>query len=213
MDISTTMVQRFNESAAEAKLDPERMRAIEFDITAEAPAAGSAESKSEGYSPEFFGFNLAIITMALHHMEHPVPVLKGIASRLAPGGKLLVVDIETRSQTAPGEKEKADAHAHDHGHAHDHSHGHGHSHDHSHGHDHVHDHSHGHAHKGDDIASDGLYTVVHNGFSDEGMLGIFADVGLVKGEFHRLPETTAMPPAIGGKSQIFVAVAEKLTEA
>ncbi|CAK7217344.1 hypothetical protein SCUCBS95973_003116 [Sporothrix curviconia] len=213
VDISSTMVKRYNEAAEAAGLAPERMRAVEADLAAGAdPFLATAAA-----GPEYQGFDMALISMALHHVEHPVDVLKGIASRLAPGGKLLVIDMNQ-----PEGAEAANG-PHDHSHAHAHDQSHAHAHDHAHDHDHSHDHAHSHSHeqaqgqeqeqapvRGPGDPSVGTHTVVHHGFTEKGILQHFADAGLVNGEVQLNPTESKLPPGMAnGRLHLFYAVAEK----
>ncbi|KAL1899548.1 hypothetical protein Sste5346_002950 [Sporothrix stenoceras] len=213
-DISSTMVQRYNEAAEAAGFAPERMRAAEADLAAGSDPALAKAAEGD----EFQGFNMALISMALHHVEHPVAVIQGMASRLAPGGKLLVIDLNLPEGEAATGPPAGHGHGHDHGHAHshDHSHGHdhhGHNHDHAHDHAHAHDHSHSHDHNCDHSnaeAPGGLHTVVHRGFSEKDMLRIFNEAGLVNGEVRLNPTVSDLPPQMGsGKLRLFFGVAEK----
>ena len=101
--------------------------------------------------------------MAYHHLADINGMTRLLASFLAPGGTLLVVDIVKSDESVRAAKElfekraKAEAEAgagagHQHDHGHDHAHAHEHSHDHGHGHGHGHGtedgHTHGVAHVG-----------------------------------------------------------------
>lgn len=47
--------------------------------------------------PAWWGFDAAIISMALHHVKDPVDLLKRLCQRLKPGGSLVVIDWLQRS--------------------------------------------------------------------------------------------------------------------
>lgn len=220
VDISSTMVQRYNEAAQAAGFAPERMRAVEADLA----TGGDPSLAKAAEGAEFQGFNMALISMALHHVEHPVAVLQGMANRLAPGGKLLVIDLHLPEgdggMPVPGrghghDHDQGHTHTHtdSHNHSHDHAHTHDHTHDHAHSHDHSHDHGHDHSHNHDHSnaeAPGGLHTVVHRGFSEKDMLRIFSEAGLVNSEVRISPTVSEIPPQMGsGKLRLFFGVAEK----
>ncbi|CAK7230922.1 hypothetical protein SBRCBS47491_007753 [Sporothrix bragantina] len=226
VDISSTMVKRYNEAAQEAGFSSERMRAVEADLAAGADP--SLATAAEG--PEYQNFDMALISMALHHVEHPVDVLKGMASRLAPGGKLLVIDLNLPEGTEASNGSHDHSHGHGHGHTHSHgdghahAHGDGHGHSHGEGHTHAHDHGHGHDHshshgneqkeeapvRGPGDPSVGTHTVVHHGFTEKNMLQLFADAGLVNGEVKLNPTESKLPPDMAtGRLHLFYGVAEK----
>ncbi|EPE10583.1 methyltransferase type 11 [Ophiostoma piceae UAMH 11346] len=195
VDISSTMVKLYNEAAAEAGLSPERMQAVEADlISGGAPALSEAAAK-----PEYDMFDLAFISLALHHVEDPAAVLRGMATRVAPGGKVLVIDWKTPTdeEMAEYEKKKAAAVA-----AGERVGGDGHGHIHNHGHDHDHAHSH------EGTAKSALKTVVHHGFTIEQMHDIFSKAGLVNSEVRMHPGESEAPPIFGGPMRLFYALAE-----
>lgn len=89
------MVSQYHAEAAKAGHPAEKMRAVVGDITADA-----ADAAAELDGPEWRGFDLAVISMALHHVADPAAAVRKLAERLAPGGTLLVLDF-----AAAGEKE------------------------------------------------------------------------------------------------------------
>ncbi|OAA65522.1 hypothetical protein SPI_02309 [Niveomyces insectorum RCEF 264] len=195
MDISSTMVQRYNEAAAKKGLTPERMRAVEVDLTGD-----DAEAEAAAPGPEFRGFDLALVSMALHHMEHPGAVLKGLTGRLAPGGRLLVIDWAkpTEEQAKQGVAGLPVRHSQDQDAGHDQGHGHGHNHGHGQS-----------SEQGGKNPANALHTVVHQGFSEKEMLDLFAGAGLVEGEVRLHPKLMDLPAKFGSKVQGFYAVAQK----
>lgn len=87
IDISSAMVQLYNDAAAKNGLGPQRMRAVEADILSADPSAAVAAA-----GPEFSGFNLAVISMALHHIADAEGAIRALADRVVPGGAVLVID-------------------------------------------------------------------------------------------------------------------------
>lgn len=205
LDISSTMVRLYNETAAEAHLYPHIMRAVEADLV-----SGGDPSLSEvAVKGEFDNFDLAFISLALHHVEDPVAVLRGMAKRVAIGGKVLVIDWKTPSseEIAEYEKKKAEAIAAgeqvddgSHGHSHEHAHEHGHSHGHHHNHD---------IDENEETVGKAVKTVVHHGFTIEQMHSIFSQAGLVNSAVKMHPYVMEAPPVFGGPMRLFYAVAEK----
>ncbi|KAI9898610.1 hypothetical protein N3K66_006970 [Trichothecium roseum] len=96
IDISAGMVSQYHAEAAKAGHPAEKMRAVVGDITAADPT-GRNDAELDG--PEWHGFGLAVISMALHHVADPAAAVQKLAERLAPGGTLLVLDF-----AAAGEK-------------------------------------------------------------------------------------------------------------
>lgn len=102
IDISSGMVSQYHAEAAKAGHPAEKMRAVVGDITADTDAAdGNDANELDG--PEWRGFDLAVISMALHHVADPAAAVRKLAERLAPGGTLLVLDF-----AAAGEKMEED---------------------------------------------------------------------------------------------------------
>ena len=84
---------RYNDEAT--KLfgeDDHRMYAMVGDLSQPSPALGYADWEN---------FDVAIISMALHHVPEPIEMLKELRKRLKTGGTLTVVEmIETSHQAA-----------------------------------------------------------------------------------------------------------------
>ena len=94
IDIATSQVERFNSEATQ-RLGPhhERMFAIQGDLT----------NPHEGLdAPEWFGFDVAIISMALHHVRNPIDLLTRLRQRVKRGGVLVVVDFLRQSASTTG---------------------------------------------------------------------------------------------------------------
>ncbi|KAI6785004.1 putative methyltransferase-like protein [Emericellopsis cladophorae] len=82
LDISPEMVDQYNKLAETSGLS-DRMRATVGDLI-----NGSDQLNALEYS----GFDLIVMSMALHHVEDPVLMIRRLSERLAKGGVLLIID-------------------------------------------------------------------------------------------------------------------------
>ncbi|KAL4875818.1 S-adenosyl-L-methionine-dependent methyltransferase [Aspergillus karnatakaensis] len=87
MDISDGMIEEFNKNVAEAGYS-DTVTGIRTDILAE-----SSSSPAEVSGPEYFDFDVVVVSMALHHFEHPKKALIRLSERLKEGGVLMIVDM------------------------------------------------------------------------------------------------------------------------
>ena len=78
------MVNKFNIEAREVGMTEARMRAVRGDLLA--PIEGQLENQ------EFYDFDLAVMSMALHHVEDPKIMITKLVERLRPGGTVLIID-------------------------------------------------------------------------------------------------------------------------
>lgn len=99
------MVNKYNQTAAELKLDPARMHAVQADLTR---ASGNSDDEKKQKEDEeekkkleqFQNFDLIVISMALHHVSNPLTLLKALVRRLNPnGGKIIIIDWVLPSTT------------------------------------------------------------------------------------------------------------------
>lgn len=81
------MVSQYNILAEKAGNSREHMHAIHGDLL-DAEATPSPELTS----PEFRDFDLAVMSLALHHVEDADEMIRKLAERLADGGVLVIVD-------------------------------------------------------------------------------------------------------------------------
>lgn len=175
MDISGGMVEQYNKTARGLGLWPDRMYAVRGDLLAD------GESR---HAEDLAGFDVAVMSMALHHVADPADMVRKLAARLAPGGSLVIVDwllLDDR-------------------HRHSHSNGHGHGHGHRHGHGHGHSHGSMPSPNGQHPAA---HTVTRHGFTEEEMRSMFAGAGLVDYAFRLHPERSKVP--FGEDQQLFFA--------
>ena len=87
IDISENMVQKYNDDAKAAGLQPERVRAVVGDLCAD-------EVAEHLKTDEFKEFDLAVIGLGFHHFDNPMRAIERLAARLKTAtGTLLIVDF------------------------------------------------------------------------------------------------------------------------
>ena len=88
LDLSSKMVERFNELAASSKIPSIRnSRAIEGNLLTD------DELPVQLKEPKFYDFDIAAIGVGLHHFDNPAKAIGRLAERLRVGGVLLIVDF------------------------------------------------------------------------------------------------------------------------
>ena len=92
-DVSEGMVDKFNIEAREAGMTEAQIRAVRGDLLA--PIEGQLESQ------EFYDFDLAVMSMALHHVEEPKIMIAKLVERLRPGGAVVIIDWIPSGRTPP----------------------------------------------------------------------------------------------------------------
>ena len=207
IDVAGAMVEEYNRRAKAEGLEPEVISAARGDLT---DTSASIQYAIEG--PEFFEFDLAVVSMAFHHFEYPEVAARKLVERLkVETGVLLIIDLVEDSLPFPG-----------HGHGHDHGHGHTHVHTHDHEHDAGREHIRNHADdqnsqdQGDaaigvaqrSSEADVLGTVAHSGFGKEGLEKIFREVGLVDIDYISLERPLKFGnsgPLAGQEKRLFMA--------
>jgi SAM-dependent methyltransferase len=97
------MVKQYENTARLLGLSPEQMHGVRGDLLAD-------EDNSETDSPEFADFNVAVISMALHHVADPATMVRKLAERLQPSGSLVIVDWVADEATLPMPSEHPAAH-------------------------------------------------------------------------------------------------------
>ncbi|KAL6239118.1 hypothetical protein BDW75DRAFT_199687 [Aspergillus navahoensis] len=85
MDISENMVEEFNKHAREAGRS-NTMVGVKADLVSESLPA-------EISGPEYFDFDLVVVSMALHHFEHPEKAMNRLGERLKKGGVMMIIDL------------------------------------------------------------------------------------------------------------------------
>ncbi|KAK0833269.1 hypothetical protein LTR03_014929 [Friedmanniomyces endolithicus] len=108
IDISESMVEKYNEAALSSGLTTEQAHAVAGDLFAE-------KVSPQLSGPEFQLFDIAVIGLGFHHFEDPALAIKRLAERLKPEtGVLVIVDF------LPFADEVAREHQHQHQHQHSH---------------------------------------------------------------------------------------------
>ncbi|KAI9768939.1 MAG: hypothetical protein M1840_004535 [Geoglossum simile] len=151
IDISPNMVKEYNTRATNQGLAPQEMSATVGNLLALTPTTSLA-------SPEFFGFDIAVVGLGFHHFADPALAAKRLVERLTPRtGILLVIDFMAHAPIPHGEGSSHGGHHHQ-------------------GHDELHGVPHG-------VSHDALHgtgnTVVHHGFEEGKIREIFMGAGCV----------------------------------
>lgn len=178
IDVSDSMVAKFNAGARETGMSEIQMHAVRGDLLA--PAQGSLESQ------DLFGFDLAIMSMALHHVDDPEAMVGKLVERLKPGGTVVIIDwipSETKSSESSGS------------HSHEHFHGYG--------------TESGYSSSGVPGQHPASHTISFDGFTEEHMKAIFAKAGCSETDFvlAALPSEVPLDPS--GQKQMFFAKGTK----
>ncbi|KIX08683.1 uncharacterized protein Z518_03340 [Rhinocladiella mackenziei CBS 650.93] len=88
LDLSQNMVEQYNKHAREMGFYPDRMHARQYDLLAE-PDPKQQQPLSE---QELSGFDIVVVSAALHHVADPGKLLKCLAQCLKRGGVCVVLD-------------------------------------------------------------------------------------------------------------------------
>lgn len=146
------MIEEYTKNARQAGLS-DKIVGYKGDLLAD-PAS------IELSGPEFFDFDVVLISMALHHFANPELAMKRFSERMKKGGVCLIIDLFIDE-------------------------GEGHHHGHEHGHDHSHGHDHGHKHPEFAEANE---TISKHGFSKDDMRKLYESAGLAKGFDYQVVE-------------------------
>ncbi|KAK8059037.1 NADH-ubiquinone oxidoreductase [Apiospora phragmitis] len=101
IDLSGAMVAQYNANASGRGLSPGRMLAIQGDLLSPDAKENLADD------PNWTGFDLIVISMALHHVTDHEAMVAKLAARLNPGGTLAIVDWVSKPEGLSGEEELA----------------------------------------------------------------------------------------------------------
>ncbi|KAJ5707703.1 S-adenosyl-L-methionine-dependent methyltransferase [Penicillium malachiteum] len=101
MDVSQSMIKEFNDNAATLGLS-DKVTGHECDLLADTPPPDFA-------GPPYMDLDMVIVSMALHHFEHPLLALQRLGERVKQGGTCFIIDLIPQSH-----------HSHDYGHGHAH---------------------------------------------------------------------------------------------
>ena len=107
IDVSDTMVDGYNKRAKEAGYSNEQMHAVRANLLSSVAADTRPATK-------LGDFDIAVISLALHHVDDPARMVAKLVEKLQPGGVLAVIDLANQDTEGHG-------HGHGHGH-HDHQH-------------------------------------------------------------------------------------------
>ncbi|KAL2803037.1 S-adenosyl-L-methionine-dependent methyltransferase [Aspergillus granulosus] len=97
IDISDGMIEEFKKNVCEAGRS-DTMTGIKANLLADSTPAEVA-------GPEYFDFDIVVVSMALHHFEYPEKALKCLGERVKKGGVMMIMDLIPEHH-----------HDHDHGH-------------------------------------------------------------------------------------------------
>ncbi|KAL9018866.1 MAG: hypothetical protein Q9185_003837 [Variospora sp. 1 TL-2023] len=189
IDISPGMVKAYNERAAEAGIKGEEMRAVRGDILSSSSSSSSsavATTNEDGEETNFSGkewwwFDVAVMSMALHHVASPSDAVKALVDRLRKGGKVVVVDWWLDSIVFHGDRKEGAGH-------HQHHHGPGHGHDEHHCGGEAGKMA-GHAHN---VVPGSEHTITRAGFGKEEMETMFKEAGCEGVEFREFRKETRL---------------------
>ena len=178
IDVSDSMVDKFNARAREAGVPEVQTRAVRGDLLA--PAQGSLESQ------KLYGFDLAIMSMALHHVDNPEAMVAKLVERLKPGGTVVIIDW------IPSEKASSRSNF-------------------SHGHEHSHGQriDSGHSSGGGSGQHPNSHTISFDGFTKEHMDGMFTKAECSETDYVLAASPSEVPPDPSGQKQLFFAKGTK----
>lgn len=91
VDVQQRQVERFYEAVDKAGLSRDKMRALRGNLLDD-NSNYPAEDRAALEAPELYNFDLAVFSMALHHVGDELEMLKRLVERLLPGGSLVVID-------------------------------------------------------------------------------------------------------------------------
>lgn len=174
------MVQAYNEQAQSGDIPEAAMHAVQGDMLAS--PVNNAQHGSQPFTDEgWFGFDIAVMSMALHHVASPEDAIETLASRLNDGGTIVIIDWLLSSIVFHG----SDLHPRfgpgDYG---EHSHHHGHTHRHAH-----------------NVVAGSEHTITRAGFGKEEMEMMFRDAGCDDIGFVEFREATRLGDGDGAVMQ------------
>ena len=172
IDVSEAMVNKFNIEAREAGMTEAQTRAVRGDILA--PIEAQLESQ------EFYDFDLAVMSMALHHVEDPKIMIAKLVERLKPGGTVVIIDW------IPSGKASSDGHG-----------------------NHGHDHSQADEKRDGHGQHAGSHTITFDGFSKEQMYNFFREAGCSNNDYVLAASPSDFPPDPTVRKQLFFAKGTK----
>ena len=172
IDVSEGMVDKFNAEAREAGVSEAQMHAVRGDLLA--AAGGTLESQ------DFYDFDLAIMSMALHHIDEPEAMITKLVERLKPGGTVVIIDWIPSGGASSA------------------------SHD-----DHDHKHSQGDKEDGGHEQHAASHTISFDGFSKEKMDDMFFKAGCINSDYVLAASPSEVPLGQTGQKRMFFAKGTK----
>ena len=178
IDVSDSMVDKFNAEARGAGFSETQMHAVRGDLLA--PAGGPLDSQ------DFYSFDLAIMSMALHHVDDPEVMVAKLVERLKPGGTVVIIDWIPSARASSKNEDN-------HGRAL----------------------SHGLESDASGSSGDGgrqqphSHTISFDGFTKEHMDSFFAKAGCSDSDYVLAASPSEVPPDPSGQKQMFFAKGKK----
>lgn len=96
-------MEQYNTTALRLNLTPEQMHGVRGNLL---------ENDEVLNGSEFQHFDVAIMSMALHHIDGPAAMVKKLTERLVPGGSLVIIDWLPYGEKAAGQDSHTDSHSH-----------------------------------------------------------------------------------------------------
>jgi SAM-dependent methyltransferase len=171
------MVEKYNTAARMQGLSEQQMQAIQGDLSVPLEKTPETMRRSDLYR-----FDVAVISMALHHVENPQEMVARLVERLRDGGSLLIIDWATEPNQEP------DIVHHQHSH-----------------------HAHHHADGGENQQQmQGVrQTMSSSSFGKDEMIAILKNAGCSEADFVLHPEVSKLPAKFGGEKRLFFARGKK----
>ncbi|KAI4246137.1 MAG: hypothetical protein L6R40_002089 [Gallowayella cf. fulva] len=173
IDLSAGMVKSYNQQAQTFDIaERKKMFAVQGDLLA--PSSADNQHGTSFKEKEWFDFDIAIMSMALHHVASPEDAVKALVERVKEGRSVVFIDLVLGTLVRHGERKGDPGHeAHGHG-----AHGHG-----AHGHE-------AHGHGAHDLP--GAHTRTREGFTKEEMEKMLVDAGCEDVGYVEFGEPTRM---------------------
>jgi SAM-dependent methyltransferase len=166
------MIASFNDTALALNLSPDQMCAVQGDLLG-APTSPTLQRD------EFFNFDVAVISMALHHVADPQAMTTKLVERLREGGSLLIIDWATDPAHADeGFGEVLDHHNHPDGYT-------------------------------KERLEEVQKTMIRAGFARDEMIELLRKAGCSQVYFALHPEPSVLPIKFGGEKRLFFARGRK----
>lgn len=100
IDVSSSVVSMYNQAAIERGLSNDQAHAFVGDLS-----SANSEPNPALEGEDMQGFDVCIVSMALHHMEKPEILVKNLVSRLRKGGILIALEGTGHTESAVAKME------------------------------------------------------------------------------------------------------------